>query len=339
MKISYLVAETPGIVQLKTREYDPANLGPDQVLVANKYSAISAGTERAWITGKSNNVTQRFPFHPGYSAAGVVEAVGSEVTEYKPGDRVLINWHGHCSHAVCKCTKRFLCKIEDDSIDLKHAAFGLIASFPMLGVRRLKVEPGESVMIAGLGILGMIALQFARLSGACPLIAADPDPARRKLALELGADAVLDPLEPDYIEQVKALTGGKGVNATVEVTGIASALQQAVKYTAHLGRISLLGCTRVPDAPIDFYRDVHLTGISLIGAHTNSRPLTDSQPGQWTDHDDFVTFLKFVSTGRFNMEKLISNVISPAEGPAMYDRIINEKNPPLGIVFDWSKLQ
>ena len=68
----------------------------------------------------------------------------------------------------------------------------------------------------------------------------------------------------------------------VEVTGVAAALQQALEYVAWEGRVSLLGCTRIPDVPIDFYKYVHRRGISLIGAHTFARARQESAPGRWT---------------------------------------------------------
>ena len=97
----------------------------------------------------------------------------------------------------------------------------------------------------------------------------------------------------------------------------------------------MLGCTRVPDAPIDFYLDVHLPGITLIGAHTSNRPLVESTPGQWTEFDDFRTFEKFVASGRVNMSQLISRVEKIDNYQEVYNTVINGKNPPFGIVFDW----
>lgn len=336
MKVHYVVARTPGCVTLETTMLDPANLKPDEVLLQTAYSAVSAGTERAWITGQSNNKDQRFPFYPGYSASGTVLAKGSAVTNLEEGDRVLIIHGGHRSHVIKKAETVF--KIPDDSIDLLDAAFSFIGIFPMLGVRRLRLELGESVMIAGLGLLGLLAVQYARLSGAVPVLAADFNPARRALAQQLGADRVFDPGDADYIDQVRAAVGGKGVNAVVEVTGVAAALQQALRYVAREGRVSLLGCTRVPDAPIDFYRDVHLPGVTIIGAHSFARPKYESRPGQWTEFDDFRTFLQFVATGRVKVRPLISEVASPEKAPEIYGHIINEKQPPLGFVFDWNSL-
>ena len=226
-------------------------------------------------------------------------------------------------------------KIADRRIDLKEAAFAHIASFPMLGVRRLKIQLGESVMIAGLGILGQIALQAAKYSGAAPLFGCDFSPESRALALKMGADAVFDPREPDFREKILGATDGKGINAVVEVTGKAAALKQALGYTAKMGRISLLGCTRVPDCPIDFYRDVHLPGITLIGAHTSNRPGTDSRPGEWSEHDDYDTILKFLASRRFDFASLIHRTLSPT---ALYDTLLHDPDPPMGIVYDWDLL-
>jgi threonine dehydrogenase-like Zn-dependent dehydrogenase len=194
-------------------------------------------------------------------------------------------------------------------------------------------------MIAGMGILGAFALQIANLSGAIPVIVSDFDPARRKLALSLGATAAFSPDEENFVKKVKAATGGSGPNAVVEVTGSAAALQQALEYIAWEGRISLLGCTRVSDVPIDFYKYVHRRGISLIGAHTFTRTKQESAPGRWTEHDDYRTFLKLVAAGKLQVRPLISEIVSPEDATMVYGRLAEMKNPPLGIVFDWRKLR
>ena len=337
-----IVAKTQGNVTLEDFELDEQSLAADAVLVKTLYSAVSAGTECAWISGNANNPGQSFPFYPGYSAVGKVIKVGADVKNFAVGDAVIAPWGGHRSHIVSPTEPsawRGAHKIADESISLKEAAFAHIASFPMLGVRRLKIQMGESVMIAGLGILGQIALQAARYSGAAPLLACDFSSERRELALKLGADAVFDPSEADFTEKVRAASGGKGVNAVVEVTGKAVALKQALGYTAKMGRISLLGCTRVPDCPIDFYRDVHLPGITLIGAHTSNRPALESRPGEWSEYDDYETILKYLATGRFDFASLIHQNLSPADCTELYDTLLHEPNPPMGIVFDWSLLK
>ncbi len=339
-ELKTIVAPEPNRVILETTSIDENALPADHLLVKTDYSVISPGTECAWISGNSNNDGQTFPFYPGYSAAGHVVKVGTAVKDYQVGDRVIVPWGGHRSYTMTPAVhhKRGAHRIKDERISSKDAALCHIACFPMLGVRRLMIQMGEPVMIAGLGLLGQVALQAARLCGAVPLLACDFSQERRELALKLGADAVFDPRDPDFLEQVKAASGGAGVAAVVEVTGFAAALQQALQYTAKMGRVSLLGCTRVPDCEIDFYRDVHLKGVTLIGAHTSNRPRNDSGVGAWSEQDDYEAILKFLGSGRFQFSPLLTKTVSPEDCSGVYDMLLHQKNPPLGIVFDWTKI-
>ena len=193
-------------------------------------------------------------------------------------------------------------------------------------------------MIIGLGLLGMFAVEFARLEGAYPLIVSDLSAERRELALKLGADYALNPADPDYIEQVKKITDGKGVNAIVEVTGASVALEQALQFVSYMGRISLLGCTRVSECKIDYYSQVHRPGVKLIGAHNMVRPKTDSFPGYWTMHDDCAAILQLIKGKRVDVESIVSMVLTPHDAPQIFDRLANDRNFPLGVLFDWSKL-
>ncbi|WFB36862.1 zinc-binding alcohol dehydrogenase [Kiritimatiellota bacterium B12222] len=336
MKGHSIVFESVGKAVLK--EVEIPELKKDEVLLESDFSAVSAGTERANLLQMPNTVaTDGFPITPGYSAAGRVLAAGNEVTNLKVGDRVLIVKGGHRSHTIQKAEKVF--KIEDDAIDLLDASFAYIAIFPLLGVRKLKVELGESVMVAGMGLLGAFAVQIAKLSGALPVLVSDFDPERRELALQLGATAAFSPDEENFVEKVKQATDGKGPDAIVEVSGSAAAMQQALEVINWEGRISLLGCTRVSDVPIDYYKYVHKRGITLVGSHNQTRPDTNSKPGAWSEHDDFRTFMKLVAAGALKVRPLISEIVSPASAPEVYSRLAENKNPPLGIVFDWRKLR
>ena len=334
---SYVIFESIGKAVLKT--FEVTQPLADEVLLESDYTVISAGTERANLINLPNTGTDEngFPFLPGYCGAGRVIAAGKDVTNLQVGDRVIISWGGHRSHTIKKA--QTVLKIEADSIDLLDAAFAHIASFSFLGVRKLKIELGESAMIAGMGILGAFAVQIASLSGAVPVVVSDFDPVRRDLALKLGAAAAFSPDEENFVEKVKAATGGNGPNAVVEVTGSAMAMQQALEYIAWEGRMSLLGCTRVSDVPVDFYKYVHRRGISLIGAHTFTRAQQESTPGRWTEHDDYRTFLKLVAAGKLQIRPLISEIVSPEAAHAVYARLAETKNPPLGIVFDWNKIR
>ncbi len=306
----------------------------DEIVLENQYTVVSAGTECANLMNLPNT-SGRFPYHPGYCGIGRVIAVGEGIDHVKIGDRALANFTGHRSHSIQ--ARNRITIVRDDAIDTLDAAFVVIAAMSLQGIRKLQIQIGESAMIVGLGILGMFATQLAALDGAIPVIVSDFDPKRRELALQLGADHAFAPDETDLQQKIKELTYGKGADAVVEVTGKAVALQQALTYVARQGRISLLGCTRIPDAEINFYKYVHHAGVTLIGAHTFVRPQVDSYPGYWTEQDDFRTLLAFLSAGKLKARPIISEILSPAQAPETYRRLVEMKNPPLGVVFDWNQ--
>lgn len=297
-----------------------------EVGVRVAYTAVSAGTERDALRTGSLCKT-------GYSGSGVIEAVGEGASGLAVGDRVLVHGGCHLSHAVVKADH--VVKLPDN-VALDIAALPIIAGFSLAGVRKTRIEVGESCLIVGLGLLGLFAVQFARLSGAMPIIVADFDAERRDMALGMGADAALDPSAADFADRVRALTNG-GANTVIESTGQGKALNQALTVTARFGRVSLLGCMRTP-VEVDFYNAVHRPGIELIGAHSGARPILQSQPFNWTEYDDWCVILKYLAAGRLNFDAMIAEKHSPLEAPEVYRRLCEEKKFPVGVLFDWGML-
>ena len=333
MNTKGIVFVQPKQAQLLEREL--GEVSGELVLVENEYTVVSGGTEKAYLLG-SANTRSTVPRAIGYCGIGRVIQVGEQVSGLSVGDRVLV-YHGrHAKYSLMD--QSWLTKIEDDTIPSQEAAFTIIASMGLGGVRKLEMELGESAMVMGLGLLGIFAVQFLRLSGAYPLIAADLNPARRQLALQLGADYAFDPSAPDFIDQVKRVTKGRGVRATVEVTGVSAALQQALQCAARQGRISLLGCTRVSDCAVDFYSQVHQPGVKLIGAHNMVRPKVDSYPHHWTHHDDCRAILELLGAKRIQVAPIISRVVSPEAAPEIYSQLCSDPEFPMGTVFDWSQV-
>jgi 2-desacetyl-2-hydroxyethyl bacteriochlorophyllide A dehydrogenase len=343
MKNKQIVFTEPNVATLVENELSD-ELEENEVLVKMEYTAISSGTERANLIGEIHiNGAKKmdkavFPRALGYSGVGIIERVGERVKSIQPGDRVIVYFGKHKQYNVMPENQVY--KINDESISSAEAALTVIAAFPLAGVRKTRVEIGESALVAGLGILGLIAVEIYKAAGAAPVIASDLNPERRRLALQLGADFALDPSAPDYVETVKKITFGKGVNAAVEVTGVSEALLQTLDCMAHFGRVALLGCTRNPDCNVDFYHQVHYPGVSIIGANNFARPKFDSSPGNWTSKDDCEALLKLIAGGRLDLKSLISEVYSPNEAPDVYSRLaFDNKNFPIGVLFDWAKLQ
>lgn len=312
----------------------------DEVKVRTVISTISCGTERANITGNPNISPNGasgvfFPRYLGYSSTGIVEEIGANVTSVKPGDRVVVWWGCHKEINIMK--EKNVVKIEDDILSFEEAAISFIGTFPMAAVRKTRVEIGESAMVMGCGILGLLAVKILRAAGAAPIIAADPNPARQAEALAYGADFAFNPLEADFAEKVKKVTNG-GVNAAIEVTGVGAGLNEALDCMKRFGRVALLGCTRDSNFTVDYYKKVHAPGITLIGAHTIARPDEESHPGWFTHPDDIRAILKLCSMKRMNLAEMIKETHSPNECTEVYTRLVEDKNFPTVVQFDWRKL-
>lgn len=338
MNTKQIVFTKPYTAQLLDVECLPPK--DDEVTVELEYSAISSGTEKANFIGLRCGIDVEedeettFPRTVGYSAAGVVCQTGSAVSDIKIGDRVVVYW-GHHKKRITVNRKNVV-KIPDE-VSTKEASFSLISTFPLAAIRKTRLEIGESAMVMGLGILGIFAVQELKVAGAYPVIAVDPVKERRDFALNMGADYAFDPTEDSFAEDIKRVSEG-GVNVCIEVTGLGVGLIQALDCMKKLGRVALLGCTRSSKFEVDYYKKVHGPGISLIGAHTMARPQSESSPGLWTDEDDIKTVLNLVKGKRLNIKDLICEIHSPTGAQSVYTRLVNEKNFPIGVLFDWSKV-
>lgn len=320
--------------------YDLPEVGANQVAVKIAISSISCGTERALVSGNANigilqpeGTPVTFPRISGYSSAGMVIAVGENVKNVAVGDRVALSWSIHSNINIIDSSK--VIKIPE-SVSYKSAALCHIATFPMAAIRKTGLEIGESMMVMGLGVLGLMAVQLARVAGACPVIAVDPVKERREKALELGADYALDPTEADFVKTVKSITGG-GVNTVIEVTGLGIGMDQSLDCMARFGRIALLGCTRNKEFHIDYYRKVHGPGITIIGAHTDARPRRDSSSGWFTEADDMKSLVKLIDLGRLDFDRMIDATYKPEDCGEIYKNLIYDRNFPPVAQFDWSK--
>ena len=334
MKSKNIVFTKPNVAELI--EEDISAPASNDIQVRLMYSTISSGTERANLMG-SKTVSWRcpevkeavFPRRGGYSSAGIVEQIGENVTKFKVGDRVALWWSTHNQYVTIN--EKHACLISD--ISFEDAALFHIATFPLAAIRKCHLEIGESAIVMGMGMLGVVALQLLKSAGAVPIIAVDPDSAKREKALKCGADYALDPYSPDFAETVKRITDG-GANVGIEVTGIGAGLDGILDCMALKGRVALLGCTRNSDFTIDYYRKVHGPGITLVGAHTNARPNFESSNGWWTQEDDMFALKKLTEMGRIKLSNIIDEIHSPAEASEVYMHLVNDKTFPL-VQFDW----
>lgn len=333
MKCKQIIFTKPYVTELV--DVDVPEPQDNEVMVETLTSTISCGTERANLMDMPN-VIGDFPRKLGYNCCGIVVKKGKAVSSVEIGDRVVVWWSCHKKYNVVPAER--VVRIDDDSISNSSAAMSFIASFPMAAIRKTRLEMGESAMVMGVGILGLIAVKLLRLAGAVPVIAVDPNPQRREAALANGADYAFDPFDEGFAAEVKKATNG-GVNVAIEVTGIDSGLDSALDCMARFGRVALLGCTRKSNIAIDYYKKVHTPGITLIGAHTNARPMYESYPGYYTHNDDIKAVLRLIGGGRLCLDNIIAETHKPEDCVEVYERLMHDKNFPIAVQFDWSDMK
>lgn len=305
----------------------------NEVQIRFKSTLVSVGTERARIMGLPNAVTP-FPFAPGYCDAGIVEATGTGVTRFQPGDRVAAYAIDMGHREVGNVLEHRVVHIPD-GVSFDQAAFTSLGQTAMQGVRKCRIEMGESVVSLGLGIVGLLALELSGICGAVPVIGINRSEARLNIAKACGADAVISNARAGWEEELKSLTDGKGPNVVIDSTGVPAAMATACQVAADYARVCILGCPR-GTVDFNFYRDIQKKSITVISAHAvDSVPLEHSYPNYWTYIDDANCFLKYVRRGKVRLEPMMETIVEKGEAEAAYRDLILGHSKTLSMIIHW----
>ena len=332
MKTQRVVWPSRAKVDIETFALPP--LGDDEVLVETECTLISPGTERAFLLGLPN-AQGRYPSRPGYSNIGTVVEVGKAVTDSKVGERVA-STQGHTSHFIASPNR--ILKVASTDVPAEEAVFFNLGAIALQGVRKARIELGEATLVLGQGLIGLLAMQLSKLSGAIPLIAADLTDSRLEISKRIGADYTLNPEDVDFSEQLSDATRGDGPSVVIEATGHPDAVSTALDVAGWCARVVLLASTRGETPNVNFYRDVHKKGLILYGAHNAIRPRQESSPNFWTLEDDSLLLLSLIAQKRFNVLPLISHRVRGEDAPKAY-QLLMEWNPGLlGVVLQWNNV-
>ena len=321
----------PSQATVEVEEFELPSFGDNEVLVATECSLISPGTERAFLLGLPN-AQGRYPSYPGYSNVGVVIDKGRAVDGLAIGDRV-VSSKGHTSHFAA--TPDSLLKVTQSGLSSEEGVFFNLCTIAMQGVRKAKIELGEPTLVLGSGLIGLFGMQLAKLSGGLPVITADLSDNRLTLATRVGADYTLNPEADDFDEQLDRITGGKGVAVVIEATGHPPVVNAAFQLAAWHGRVVLLASTRGETERVNFYRDVHGKGLTVLGAHNSVRPRHDSSPNFWTLRDDWELSLQLIAHGRVIVAPLITHRMPGIQATEAYQLLMDWDPNLLGVVLNW----
>lgn len=263
-----LVVTAPG--QMEYQEIEKPIPGPCEVVSRVCYCGI-CGTDGEIYHGDTSlaeNGLIHYPVRIGHEWSGIVEAVGSEVKDFKPGDRVISDTGSSCGKCeAClsgnfrKCDKLVsLGTIGDykegafaeyivmhhwhmhkipDNISLEEAALVEPGTVALHGLENSKAKAGETILVTGTGVIGLMAVNLAKQMGLKVLLAGRK-PFKLDIGLQMGADAVINTTEEDLSEAVRRVTDGRGVDIFYDTTGAMDIVKHAMDLTVYAGRISLL---------------------------------------------------------------------------------------------------
>lgn len=343
--------------------------GPGQILISNRASVISAGTERSTIElarqslvekarqrpdhvrrvleklkqeGFANTLRQvrarlDQPMPLGYSSAGVVIEVGAGVREFKLGDRVVSNG----SHAgVVTVGKNLVARIPDE-VPFEHAAYGVIASIALQGVRLAGVGIGDVVVVVGLGLIGQIAVSLLKSAG-CRVIGTDIDANKYELAQRMGAEFVGGSNHVhDILNQISPSGGADAVLITASTSSNAP-LELAAELSRDKGKVVAVGAVGLEVPRREFYhKELELIVSRSYGPgryDANYEEAGHDYPisyVRWTEQRNIQAALDLMAAGRLPVEYLTTHRYSINDAADAYSMIETESEAYLGIVLTY----
>jgi len=310
--------------------------GPGEVLVAVKACGV-CHTDLHYREGAIND---EFPFLLGHEAAGIVEEVGSDVTEVAVGDFVVLNWRAVCGQCrSCRRGRPWYCfathnasqKMTLDGVELSPAlGIGAFAEKTLVAAgQATKVDPaappevaglvgcgvmaglgaamntgnvgrGDSVAVFGCGGVGDAAIAGAHLAGAHTIVAVDLDDRKLEMAREFGATHTVNSSVEDPVKAIRAVTDGNGVDVAIEAVGLPVTYQQAFNARDLAGTVVLVGVPN-PEATLE---------LPMIEVFGRGGSLKSSWYGDCLPSRDFPMLIDLYLQGRLDLDRFVSETIA-----------------------------
>jgi L-iditol 2-dehydrogenase len=330
-------------MQLNYRDFPKPEIEPNEVLVQVKACGI-CGSDVHGIDGSTGR--RKPPIVMGHEASGEIAEVGKNVSEWKTGDRVtfdstiypLDDWftrkghynlsdnrkvlgvspgeyrkHGAFAEYVTVPT-HILYKIPDN-VSFEQAAMVEPVAVAAHAINISKIQPGQSAVVVGAGMVGMFVVNMLKIAGANPVIAIDLDEKKLELAKEFGATHTIQSTDSTLSEKVKNLTKNRGADFGFEVVGISETVNSCINSLRKGGTAVLVGNLK-PEITIPLQKIV-TTELSLLGS--------------CAINGEYEMVLDLMSTGKINVDKMISAVAPLSEGASWFNRLYN-KEPGLNKV-------
>jgi polar amino acid transport system substrate-binding protein len=352
----------------------PPGVQRGRVLVRTAASLISAGTEKVAVDSGKKSLLGKARERPdlvrqvvekvrtegllktyrsvqsklggttalGYSAAGIVSAVGEDVTGFLPGDRVACAGAGYANHVEVISVPQNLCVRLPENVSFEEGAFGTLGAIALQGVRLAAPTLGEAVVVMGLGLLGQLTLQLLRANG-CRVFGIDLDESKFELAAALGAERCSVPQKAEG--EINEWSRGRGADAVLITAGTTSnePVELAGQISRKKGRVIVVGMVGmdVPRGPY-FSKEISLQ-ISMSYGPGRYDPDYEERGldypyayVRWTEGRNLEAFFDLVASKSVVLDKLITHRFPVERGEDAYKLISGDtKEPYLGILLQY----
>lgn len=279
------------------------------------------------------------PLALGYCNVGVVHEVGAGVDDFQVGDRVVSNG----PHAdMVKVPKNLCAKIPDNVSD-ESASFAVVASIGLQGIRLAQPTLGESFVVTGAGLIGLLTIQMLRANG-CRVLAIDFDQSKLELAKQFGAEVCNPGKGEDPVAVGLAFSRGVGVDGVIITasTKVSDPVIQAARMSRKRGRIILVGVTGLELNRADFYeKELSFQVSCSYGPGRYDTEYEDKGNDyplgfvRWTEQRNFVAVLDMMAAGTLNVEPLITQRFEFEDAPKAYDALTEDKSG-LGLLLKYN---
>jgi predicted dehydrogenase/threonine dehydrogenase-like Zn-dependent dehydrogenase len=354
------------------------SIGAGDVLVKNRVSLISPGTEKLMIEMGQKNLVGKAMARPdlfiaayqkakregflsvfreamarldqplplGYSCAGEVIEVGREVGDLRPGARVACAGSAFASHAQFVAVPQSLCVELPGSPDgrelvsYEDASFVMLGGIALQGIRTADLTFGESVVVVGLGLIGLLTVQIAKAYG-CRVFGVDVDAEKVRLAKQLGCDSAFVSGTDDVDSAIANLTAGSGADAVIltAATKDNAPVLLAERVARKRGRIVLVGVSDLTLTRKAFWdKELRFTVSRASGPSALEQPRGASLPAElvrWTEHENLTEFVRLLAARDVDVSSLITHRFSIDEAPSAYEMILESRQRYIGVLITY----
>ncbi|HHZ93951.1 TPA: hypothetical protein EYN98_15995 [Candidatus Poribacteria bacterium] len=334
MKIPILYG--PRDIRIEEQFLQTDDLKSDQIWVQTEITALKIGTDRGNYEGAEQVPgAPDYPRWVGDSSLGIVRGVGSAVTHFQIGDRVVTQQPHQSEYIIDQSAN--IAKVPDN-VHSEDAVFAYLYTLSGHCYRKAHFQMGENVAIIGLGVLGLGAVALGRLFGAW-VVGLGNSPIRLEMADRMGAHATYMSDDPDLEMKLDDCTDGVGIDLVILTANPWPAYQKALEIVRPNGRVSIVSLLGRGEPPLSFnplaMEWFYQKGISIIAVSGISGYLYPTNGNRFAVNRSSAYTLSLMADGRLEPKRLITHRFHYTEMAVAYEMAYRREKSMLGVIFNW----